>query len=165
MMQRRALLLSTLAVLAGAALGAPALAAPNFKSLMPLLIDLPGFEGEKGTGMTMDAGSGPMTTASRQYKRGEAHVGLTVMIGEAAKGALAPVQMKVNIETSEGHMLTTEIAGFKALETYDDGTKSGNLLIALASNTLFNLEYRALSEDEAVTLAQKFDLQALATAR
>ena len=56
MMQRRALLLSTLAFVAAAALGPPALAAPDFKSLTPLLIDLPGFDGEKAAGMTMDVG-------------------------------------------------------------------------------------------------------------
>jgi hypothetical protein len=165
MMQRRALLLSTLAFVAAAALGPPALAAPDFKSLTPLLIDLPGFDGEKAAGMTMDVGSGPMTTVSRQYKRGAAHVGVTVVMGEAAKGALAPVQMKLSMETADGHMKTTEIAGFKALETYHDASKSGNVLIAVADATLFSLEYRGLSEDEAVGLAQKFDLKALAAAK
>ena len=147
---------------------AVAWARPDFKAFSPLLIDLPGFQGEKTQGMTMDVGAGPMTTATRVYRRGSTQVTASVIIGEAAKGALTPLTMHMRMETAESHMLPANIGGFEALKNFTNATNSGSVFVELADDALFSLEYTGLGEDEAVALAQEFDLkslQALATAK
>ena len=70
----------------------------------------------------------------------------------------------MNINTSEGHMLTDTIGGLKVLKTYTTAQKSGALLVALDKDAMFSFSYDALAEDEAIALAQKFDWKALQAA-
>src|ERR1700683_53298 len=75
-----------------------------FQRLMPLLVDLDGWQGKKPDGMSMEMPNGSMTTATREYQKGSARVNASVMVGQVAAGALAPMQAGMNITTSEGHM-------------------------------------------------------------
>jgi len=143
---------------------APAAADPAFKKLIPLLIDLPGFEGGKPDGMTMDTGEGSMTTASRKYSKPPAGVDVVVMSGPMAAGALAPMTSGMKYDSTEGHMIPAEIGGFKVLKTWNDKDRSGALLVALDKATVLTFSYRKISEDEAVALAEKLDWKGLAAA-
>jgi hypothetical protein len=142
----------------------PAYAEPAFQRLTPLLIDLDGWQGKKPDGMSMDMPNGSMTTASRDYQKGSAKASAVVVVGQTAVGALTPMVTAMNINTSEGHMLTDTIAGMKVLKTYTTAQKSGALLVALDKDAMFNFSYTGLAEDEALALAQKFDWKAIQAA-
>lgn len=164
--RREVLRLAASVVFAAAAV--PARAEPLFKSFTPLLIDLPGWTGEKPDGVSMDMGDTKMTTAARKYHKGDARCEASVIVGAAAQGALGSLNLGMNIETSDGHMLKAELKGLKALKSFNNNDKSGAILVALGEQAMFNFNYRGVSEDDAVALAQSFDwkaMQAIATAK
>ena len=139
-------------------------AEPAFQRLTPLLVDLDGWQGKKPDGMSMDMPGGSMTTATREYQKGPARATATVVVGQAAVGALTPMVTGMNIDTSEGHMLTRTVNGMKVLKTYITAKKSGAILVALDKDAMFNFSYEGLGEDEALALAQKFDWKAIQAA-
>lgn len=135
-----------------------------FARFLPLLVDLDGWQGGKPDGMSMETTGSSMTTAKRDYTRGSSQLQVTVLMGPAAAGALAPTRAAMNIQTSEGHMITTTLNGFPVTKTYNTAQKSGALLIALGSSALMTVSYNGLSEDDALGFAQKFDWKAIQAA-
>jgi hypothetical protein len=135
-----------------------------FQRLMPLLVDLDGWQGKKPDGMSMEMPNGSMTTATREYQKGSAKANASVMVGQAAAGALAPIQAGMNVTTSEGHMVTDTVRGMKVMKSYTTAQKSGALLVALDKDAMFSFSYNGLSEDEALALAEKFDWKAILAA-
>src|SRR5215471_5870718 len=71
-----------------------------FQRFLPLLVDLDGWQGKKPDGMSMQMADTSMTTATRDYARGQAQVHASVMVGQAAEGALAPIQAGMNLQTT-----------------------------------------------------------------
>ena len=142
----------------------PACAEPAFQRLTPLLVDIDGWQGKKPDGMSMDMPNGSMTTATREYDKGPARLHASVVVGVAAVGALTPLVTGMNVNTSEGHMLTDTLHGMKVLKSYTTAQKSGALLVALDKDAMFSLSYNGLSEDEALALAEKFDWKAIQAA-
>jgi len=132
-----------------------------FQRLLPLLVDLSGWQGKKPDGMSMQMGDTSMTTATRDYERGPAQVHVSVVVGQAAEGALAPIQTGMKMQTPEGHMITDTMRGMPVMRTFNIKDKSGALIVALAKNAMFNLTYEGVSEEEALQLAEKFDWKAL----
>ena len=161
MAKSRSVILAWLLVLPILLTMTSARAEPAFQRLTPLLIDLDGWQGKKADGMSMDVAGGSMTTASREYQKGSAKANATVMTGQAAIGALAPLVSGMKINTSEGHMLTDTINGMQVLKTYTTAQKSGALVVALDKDAMFSFSYSGLPEDEALALAQKFDWKAI----
>ena len=143
---------------------ASARAEPAFQRLTPLLIDLDGWQGKKADGMSMDMPNGSMTTATREYQKGSAKANVSIVVGQTAVGALAPMVTGMNINTKEGHMLTDTVGGMKVLKTYTTAQKAGALVVALDKDAMFSFSYSGLPEDEAVALAQKFDWKAIQAA-
>src|ERR1700722_8562190 len=133
---------------------APARADQAFQRLMPLLVDLDGWQGKKPDGMSMEMPNGSMTTATREYQKGPGGGDASVMVGQVPAGALAPMQAGMNITTSEGHMLSGNMHGMQVLKSYTPAQKSGALLVALDKEAMFSLSYNGLSEDEALALAE-----------
>jgi hypothetical protein len=142
----------------------PVRAEPAFQRLTPLLIDIDGWQGKKPDGMSMDMLNGSMTTATREYDKGPARLHASVVVGQMAIGALTPLVTGMNINTSEGHMLTDTLHGMKVIESYTTAQKSGALLVALDKDAMFGLPYNGMSEDEALALAEKFDWKAIQAA-
>jgi hypothetical protein len=165
MIDRRAFFGFALAALVAAWLHpSSADADPAFKRFLPFLVDLDGWQGKKPDGMSMDMTGGSMTTATRDYQRGAAQLHASVMIGSAAAGALGAVVAGMNVETSDGHMISSTINGLKTTRSYNSKDKSGAVLIALGESALFSVSYNGLTEDEALPLAQKFDWKAIGAA-
>lgn len=135
-----------------------------FARFLPLFVDLDGWQGDKPDGMSMKMPGNSMTTAKRDYKRGASQLQVTVLMGAAATGVLAPTKTAMNIETGEGHMITTTLDGFAVTKTYNIPQKSGALLIALGPSAALTVSYNGVSEDDALTLAKKFDWKAIQTA-
>lgn len=164
MAKSRSVVLALLLVLPVLLMASTARAEPAFQRLTPLLIDLDGWQGKKADGMSMDMAGGSMTTATREYQKGSAKANVSIVMGQTAVGALAPMVSGMNINTSEGHMLTDTINGMKVLKTYTTAQKSGALLVALDKDAMFSFSYSGLPEDEAIALAQKFDWKAIQAA-
>ena len=135
-----------------------------FQRFLPLLVDLDGWTGKKADGMSMDMANMSMTTATRDYTKGSAEVHASVMVGQAAVGALAPLQNTMNIQTSDGHMVTSSMHGMNVLKGFNNKDKSGSLIVGLSKDAMFSLSYKNLTEDEALALAEKFDWKAIQTA-
>jgi hypothetical protein len=142
----------------------PARAEQAFARFLPLLVDLDGWQGKKPDGMSMQMGNTSMTTATRDYQRGSAQLHASVMIGEAAAGALAPTRTGMKIETSEGHMITSPMDGLPVTRSYNVAQKSGAIIVALADDAMFSVAYNGITEDEVLPLAKKFDWKALQAA-
>jgi hypothetical protein len=135
-----------------------------FQRLLPLLVDLGGWQGQKADGMSMQMSGTSMTTATRDYERGEARVHAIVMVGQSAEGALAPIQSGMNLQTPDGHMVTATMRGMPVLKAYNSKDKSGSLIVALDKNAMFNFAYEGMAETEALALADKFDWKAMQAA-
>jgi hypothetical protein len=142
----------------------PVLADQAFQRFIPLLIELDGWHGKKPDGMSMEMPNNSMTTAARDYDRGPAKLHAGVIIGPAAAGALAPTRSAMNVETTDGHMITSTINGLPVTKTYNLKAKSGAILIALGPSALLSFSYSGLTEDEALQLAEKFDWKAIQAA-
>jgi hypothetical protein len=135
-----------------------------FQRFIPLLVDLPGWQGKKPDGMSMEMPGNSMITATREYDRGDARLNAQIIIGAAAQGALAATHTGVKIETSEGHMITTTVDGLPVTRTYTFKDKSGAVLVELSPSAMFSLSFNGLAEDEALKLAQSFNWKAIKAA-
>jgi len=163
MISRRRAIHLALAALTPSWLLQPPLARADqpFQRFLPLLVDLDGWQGKKPDGMSMTMTGVSMTTATRDYRRGSAQLHASVMIGAAAAGALAATRSAMNIQTSEGHMITSTIGGLPVSRTYNIAQKSGAIIVALGPTAMFSVAYNGITEDEALPLAQKFDWKAI----
>jgi len=135
-----------------------------FQRFLPLFVELDGWQGKKPDGVSMEMPGTSMTTATRDYTRGSAQAHATVMMGQAATGALAPIQSGMNIQTSDGHMVTATMHGMPVLKSFTTKDKSGALMVALGKDAMFSLSYNGITEDEALALAEKFDWKAMQAA-
>jgi hypothetical protein len=142
----------------------PAYAQQAFRRFFPFLVDLDGWEGHTPDGMSMEMGNSSMLTATREYRRGPARVNVGVVMGPAAVGALAAGAAGMNIETTEGHMITSTIDGFTVIRTYNIKEKSGAVMVKLAPTAMFSFSYNGLTEDEAMPLSKKFDWKGIQAA-
>jgi hypothetical protein len=142
----------------------PSHADQPFQRLLPLLVDLAGWEGKKPDGMSMQMSDTSMTTATRDYTRGSAHAQAAVMVGQAAIGALAPIQSGMNIQTPDGHVTSATMHGMQVLKSYTNAQKSGALIVALGKDALLNFSFSGITEEEGLALAEKFDWKALQAA-
>ena len=142
----------------------PASTEESFRRFFPFLIDLDGWQGKTPDGMSMAMGNANMLTATREYEHGSARLHAAVVMGPAATGALAAGQSGINIETTEGHLITSTIDGFTVIRTYNTKDKSGALLVKLGESAMFSFSYNGLTEGEAMPLAKRFDWKAIQAA-
>jgi hypothetical protein len=161
MINRRHAIRLALAALPAAWLPNAACAQQSFQRFLPLLIDLQGWTGKKPDGMAMEMTGASMITATRAYERGDAKLNAQIITGPAAQGALAATKSGIKIETGDLHMNTSTIDGLPVTRTYTVSSKSGAVLVALSASAMFNLTFNGVTEDEALTLARKFDWKAL----
>ncbi len=135
-----------------------------FQRFIPFLIDLDGWQGKKPDGLSMEMPGNSMITAAREYQRGAARLHAQIITGPAAQGALAATQAGMNIETTEGRMNTSTIDGFPVTRSTNFKDKSGAILVALGKTAMFSVSFNGLADDEALTLAKKFDWKAIQAA-
>jgi hypothetical protein len=157
MIDRRRAIRLALAALPAAWLPQAARAQQSFQRFIPTLIDLPGWKGNKPDGMTLEMSGNSMITATRSYERGEARLNASVLTGMAAQGALAATSTGIKIETADMHILTSTMDGFQVTKSYTVSNKAGAIMIALGPAAVFTLTFNNIPEDEALTLARKFD--------
>jgi hypothetical protein len=161
---RLALAAATLSVAVWLLPSSAARAQQSFQRFIPLLIDLQGWKGNKPDGVSMEMPGASMVTATREYERGEARLNAQVISGPAAQGVLAATSDGVKIETSEGRLYTSTVDGLLVTTTFTVKDKSGAILVALGPSALFTLSFNDVAEDEALTLARKFNWKAMQAA-
>jgi hypothetical protein len=161
MIDRRRAILLALAALPAAWLAPKARAQQGFQRFVPFLVDLPGWTGKKPDGMAMEMAGTSMITATRAYERADAKLNAQIITGPAAQGALAATKSGIKIETGDMHMSTSNMDGVSVTRTYTVSNKSGAILVALSASAMFNLVFTNVTEDEALTLAKKFDWKAM----
>lgn len=132
-----------------------------FQRFYPFLIDLKGWTAKKPEGLTLEMPGNSMTTASREYRRGEARFSAQVVTGPAAQGALAVIEASVDIAQGDAHMHTGAIEGLPVARTYTVHDHAGTVLVGLGSSAMFSVTFSGLGEDEALALAQQFDWKAM----
>ena len=135
-----------------------------FQRFLPLFVDLDGWQGKKPDGMSLDMPNTTMTTATRDYTKGAAQAHASVMMGQAASGALAPIESGMNLQTGDGHMVTSTMHDMKVMKTYNIPQKSGALMVEVTKDAVFAFSYGGITEDEAIALAEKFDWKAIQAA-
>jgi hypothetical protein len=166
MIDRRRTLRLALAGLPAAAFLLPRAAGADqvFERFYPFLVDLPGWTGNKPEGMAMQMASMSIITATREYRREAARVHAGIMTGPAAQGGLAMIQSGMKLDTADAHMSIDTVDGLKLARAYTMKDQSGAILVGLADNALFSFAFNKLAEDEAFTLARKFDWKAIQAA-
>ncbi len=107
-----------LAALPAAWLPSTVQAQPAFQRFFPFLVDLPGWKGDKPDGVSMEMPGNSMITATRKYERGEASLDAQIIMGAAAKGAVAATHSGMHIETSNMRMSSSTIDGLAVTRTY-----------------------------------------------
>ena len=167
MINRRRALYSTMSALSAVWLlqASTAWAEQAFQRYFPFLVDLDGWQGKKPDGVSMEMPGNNMITATREYQRGAARLHAQILFGIAAKGALAAMQTGMNIETSDGRMNTSTIDGMKVTRSFNFKDKSGAILVALGTSGMLSVSFNGIPDDEALTLAKKFDWKAIAAAQ
>jgi len=165
MIDRRTAIGAAVAALPAAwlALSSPA-GAQDFQKFTPFLVDLPDWTGKKADGMAMQMPGMSMITATRDYTRGSSKLTASIISGSTAQGMLAAVQPGMKIETAEMHMSSTTVDGVLVARTFNVPEKAGSVLVQLGQTALFSLAFTALPEDEAYTLARRFDWKAIQAA-
>ncbi len=136
----------------------------GFQQFIPLLVDLPGWQGNKPDGVAMDISGSRMITATREYRRGPARLDVQVIVGQAAQGPLAMTQTDMKMETGDARMSTSTVDGLRVAKAYTVGDKSGTIIVALGTSALLSVSFKGLTEDEALTLARQFNWKAVQAA-
>ena len=136
----------------------------SFQRFLPLLVDLPGWKGNKPDGMAMETPGNRMVAATREYERGDARLNVQILVGPAAQGGVATITSGMKVETSEARMSTSTIDGLQVAMTFTKADKSGVILVALGPSALFSFSFNDLSEEEALALAKRFNWKAIQAA-
>jgi hypothetical protein len=157
MIDRRHAIRLAVAALPAVWLAKAARADQGFQRFVPLLIDLPGWKGNKPNGMGMEMSGTSMITATRNYERGAAHVNVSILTGMAAQAALAATSAGIKIETPDMHINTSTIDGLQVIKTYTASNKAGAIMVALGPSAVLTLAFTGIDEDEALGLARTFD--------
>ena len=166
MIDRRLAICVALAALPAAWLlrSSAAYADQAFQRFIPFLVDLEGWQGKKPEGFSMEMTGTNMITATREYERGPAHLQAQVITGAAAQGALAATRAGINIETSDGRMNTSTIDGLPVTRSFNTKDKSGAILVALGTSAMLSVSFKGIGDEDALTLAKKFDWKAIQAA-
>jgi len=135
-----------------------------FQRFIPFLVDLDGWQGKKADGVALQTPGSSLVTATREYQRGAARFHAQVITGPAAQGALAATRTGVNIETADGRVSSSTVDGLPVTRTFNNKDKSGAILVALGTSAMFSVSFNGLAEDEALTLARKFNWKAIQAA-
>jgi hypothetical protein len=137
----------------------------NFKELLPFVdIKIPGWTMEgKPCGTTLKQGNVMVSEARVSFKAGDQNLEIIIMdfLGKSIP-FLTGQQMQM--ESTEEIVRTTEVEGFKALETFRHQEKQGELNISVADRFWVKLDGEGIENLEVLRkIAQQMELKKLAT--
>jgi hypothetical protein len=133
----------------------------RYEVFFPLLVDLPDWRGSEPHGIPIMKVVG-LFIAMREYQRGDARLVVSVTAGLP----------KRNEQVSEGtaffgdaRITISTIDGWQVFRTFNVKEKEVGVQVTLAPNAYFRLIFiNSVAEDEALTLARRFDWKALQAA-
>jgi hypothetical protein len=168
-MDRRRVIRIAVAAAALAACGsrAAARAAPEpegFERLLPLLIDLAGWTADEPHGLDLEVPDGRVVSAAREYRRGDARLSVTVVIGPTTQGVTAATQANVDLAIGDTRMRAAIIDGLPVSRSFTAHDRTGVILVALGAHTMFSVVVDGVDENEALALARRFDWTAMRAA-
>lgn len=137
----------------------------NFKELLPFVdINIPGWAVVgKPCGTTLKQGKVMVSEARVSFRSGDMALEVIIMdfLGKPIP-FLTGQQMEM--ESSEETVRTTQVQGFRALESYRQRDRQGELNISVADRFWVKLDGEAIDNPEVLkTAAQQMDLKRLAT--
>jgi len=138
--------------------------AAGYDALLPLLVDLPGWEAEPADGADASAQGMRAVTAYRTYESGDRRFEVNLLIGSQAMMTWMPDYKEgFKVETSEGLMEVKKIAGFLVFYTFEREGNSGGILVLLQDpgnkpemGAVLAISFEGLALDEALKNAQRF---------
>jgi hypothetical protein len=154
------------AVLLALALLCPALQAQaaGYEALLPLLMDLPGWEAEPADGADASAAGMRAVTVYRTYESGERRFETNLLVGMQAGMTWMPdYKDGYRMETPEGLMEVKKIGGFLVFYMFEQESNSGGIVVQLQDGTaapdtsaVFAISFEGLPLAEALKTAQRF---------
>jgi hypothetical protein len=140
--------------------------AAAYDPLLPLLVDLAGWQAEKAEGVDLSQAGMQGVTVVREYTSGEKGLSAAIMLGSQVGITWMPEYKEgFKTQSDEGPMEVRRINGFLVYQAYNTEDSSGGLVVLLLETTaskpesgaLFAFSFEGISLDEGVKLAQKFD--------
>jgi hypothetical protein len=137
----------------------------NFKELLPFVdMKIPGWTMEgKPSGTTLKQGNVMVSEARVSFRAGDQTLEIVIM---DFLGKIIPflAAQQLQMESSEETLRTTEVQGFKAIETFRHQEKQGELNISVADRFWVKLDGEGIDNLEVLKkVAQQMDLKKLAT--
>jgi hypothetical protein len=140
--------------------------AAAYDSLLPLLVDIAGWQGEKAEGIDLSQAGMQGVTVVREYKSGGKGLTAAIMLGSQVGITWTPEYKEgFKAQTEEGSLEVRKINGFLAYTAYNKDNASGGIVVLLIETTpdkpdsgaLLVVSFEDLPLDEGLKLAQKFD--------
>ncbi len=155
-----------LAVLSALTLVYPALRAEaaGYEGLLPLLVDLPGWEAEAADGADVSAEGMRAVTVYRTYENEERRFEVNLLVGlQAGMSWMPDYKDGYRMETPEGLLEVKKIAGFLVFYSFERESNSGGIIVLLQdaadrpdTGAVFAISFEGLPLEEALKIAQRF---------
>ncbi len=140
----------------------------DFQKLLPSLPDAPsGWTADKPEGSTTDTGVAKITTAHRDYKKGDADNAPTTSISILDSAAnpefvsATTASWTVTQTTTEGYAKSLDVDGQPGFETYENEGKHGSLWLLVAKRYLLQVETTAQDAKDLQKWLKRVDLKKL----
>ena len=135
------------------------------KDLIPLLIDLEGWEGEEAEFTDVSYQNFRGINVRREYQRDEQTLDASIMIGYQAAGMWNPMYYDgFKMEAGDAILDVKKIDDFLVFHNYQKPDKAGMCIVLLmetsqqeGSGAVFVFSYEGIEDSEGRELAQKFD--------
>ncbi|RUM87559.1 MAG: hypothetical protein DSZ24_05930 [Thermodesulfatator sp.] len=133
----------------------------NYQDFYPYFPDIPGFQAEKPSGVTLSTPYGTMTQVQRRYTSGPVTLEAQLMVGSMAQSVWFPLVMQSTYDTPEERLETTRIKGFPAKRLINKRDPRGTLTVLLSPQgqtpvALFILNYEGISPAKAQAYLEKY---------
>ena len=136
--------------------------AQAYKPLLPLLADIPQWEGEEAEGMNMQTDGQEVVWAARQYRKGEAEISVILGIGHPMAGQAEAMSQGGKMQYEAGGVVyeTATVKGFPVMRFFNKEEKTGFLVVALNSSKApasLIVQFTALDPADGFAIAERFD--------
>lgn len=162
-MNRRSCVLFAVCLL----LAAPAaLFGAAYDPLLPLLVDIAGWQAEKAEGIDFSQAGMPGVSVVREYTSGDRNLSAAIMLGMQAGAQWMPEYKEgFRVETTDGSMDVRRVNGFLVYQAYNTEDATGGVVVLLletaadkpGTGAVLVVSFDDVSLDEGLRLAQKFD--------
>ena len=141
----------------------------DFSKLLPMLPDPPaGWTADKAEGTTEDAGGTKITTAHRDYKKGDGDTSPTTSISilDCAANpdyvASTTAAWTMSTSTAEGYTKPLTIEGMPGFETFENEGKKGTLWLVVAKRYVLSIETQSQEAKDLQEWLKRVDVKKLA---